>query len=78
MSEQDDKALEYIANLVETRGYPPSVRELAEHLGYSSSERGHYALRRLVNRGLITVAAHTPRGITITEAGMVALTEEMT
>lgn len=70
-------ALSTIRDAVAERGYPPSRREITEACGYHSTHDGQRILMRLVDQGLVKVAPHTPRGITITETGLKALTEDV-
>lgn len=69
------KALRLIHEAVTRDGYPPSRREIAEHLGYQSQTDAQKAVQRLVDAGLVEVKAGSPRAISITSAGMIALTE---
>jgi repressor LexA len=75
--QQQARVLAYIREHVEQNGFPPSVREIGERFGYLSPSGPHNLLRALVDRGLLTVRRDTPRAMTITEAGMKALTEEL-
>lgn len=67
-------ALIAIADHRDRYGYPPTRRELASRLGRSSPSTGHDLMRDLMAQGLIEVRPNTPRGVTITGAGMKALT----
>jgi repressor LexA len=77
MRGKEQAALAYIERCVRERGYPPTVREIAEHLHYGSSESGARIIDRLSERGLLRVERGLPRAITITETGMKQLTEDM-
>jgi repressor LexA len=68
-------ALRCIKESVEARGYPPSQREIAAACGWASASSSNTLLRILEARGLIRIAPGIPRGIQITESGMVAMTE---
>jgi SOS-response transcriptional repressor LexA len=59
-------ALRCIKESVEARGYPPSQREIAAACGWASASSSNTLLR---------IAPGIPRGIQITESGMVAMTE---
>lgn len=74
-AEREADALRYIHQCVSDRGYPPSRRELAEHLGAPSSETAQRILHQLQTQGLVEVVANTPRGLRITNAGMKAIGE---
>jgi len=73
-------ALRFIKRMVAERGYPPSRQEIAEELELSSKSSTQPIMERLVERGLLRVAngdyKARNRAITITEAGMKAITEE--
>lgn len=74
--------LRFIERCVRERGYPPSRQEIAEELELQSKGSTQPIMDRLVDKGLLRVAtgdhrART-RAITITEAGMKAITEELT
>lgn len=64
-----DAAMTYITTYHREHGYPPSVRELADHLGVAT-HTAHTALRKLVEDGLITVTPGIPRSIVVTGAVM--------
>lgn len=76
-AEAEGEALAFIRAEVEVHGSPPSVRELAAHLGVGSSETALKVLRRLQRKGLIEVAPRRARGIVIVGSPMVADTEVM-
>jgi repressor LexA len=67
--------LRYINDHVRTHGYPPTNREITAALGRKSPSAANTRLRIMAERGLITTAPGIPRGLRITDAGMVALTE---
>lgn len=74
-TETEIEVLRYIRDTVRMRGYPPSQREIAAAVGWASASDANATLRTLEARGLLRLAPGIPRGITITDAGMVALTE---
>lgn len=53
LSERQARILEYIRDVTRTRNYPPSVREIGEAVGLSSSSTVHNHLNQLERRGLI-------------------------
>lgn len=73
----DQRVLRAIDEHVKLFGYPPSQREIAEIRGRSSSASGARVVRRLVAEGLVQIVPGRSRGLTITRAGMKALTEEV-
>lgn len=53
LTERQAKILEHIRDVTRARGYPPSVREIGEAVGLSSSSTVHNHLNQLERRGLI-------------------------
>ncbi len=53
LTERQNKILDYIRVVTKTRNYPPSVREIGEAVGLSSSSTVHNHLNQLERRGLI-------------------------
>ena len=46
--------LEYIAESIEARGYPPTLREIGNHLGIRSTNGVNDHLRALERKGYLT------------------------
>jgi repressor LexA len=59
------EVLEFIEQSVAQRGYPPSVREIGQHVGLSSSATVHSHLNSLEQRGYIRRDPTKPRAIEI-------------
>jgi repressor LexA len=53
LSERQARILDYIREVTRVRSYPPSVREIGEAVGLSSSSTVHNHLNQLERRGLI-------------------------
>lgn len=53
LTERQTKILDYIRYVTKVRNYPPSVREIGEAVGLSSSSTVHNHLLQLERRGLI-------------------------
>src|SRR6202049_3291937 len=53
LTERQTKILDYIRYVTRARSYPPSVREIGEAVGLSSSSTVHNHLNQLERRGLI-------------------------
>lgn len=53
LTERQTKILDYIRHVTRVRSYPPSVREIGEAVGLSSSSTVHNHLNQLERRGLI-------------------------
>src|SRR3989475_9345506 len=53
LTERQNKILDYIRYVTKVRNYPPSVREIGEAVGLSSSSTVHNHLNQLERRGPI-------------------------
>ena len=53
LTDRQHKILDYIRYVTKVRNYPPSVREIGEAVGLSSSSTVHNHLNQLERRGLI-------------------------
>jgi len=60
------RILEYIRKTVRERGYPPTVREIGEAVGLTSSSSVHAQMRNLERKGLLRKDAARPRAIEVT------------
>lgn len=65
LSTRQQAILEYIKEQVRLKGYPPSVREIAEAVGLASSSTVHGHLSRLESKGFIRRDPTKPRAIEI-------------
>lgn len=63
LTERQRQTLQYIADTVADRGYPPSVRELCEALELASSSTVHSHLQALQRKGFIKIDPTKPRAI---------------
>lgn len=61
--------LQYIYDTVETRGFPPTVREICSAVNLSSTSTVHGHLSKLEEKGFIFKDATKPRAIEITKEG---------
>ena len=59
------QVLQFIDEEVRHRGYPPSVREIGEHVGLSSSSTVHAHLAALQDKGYITRDPSKPRALEV-------------
>jgi repressor LexA len=57
--------LEFIADQIKDRGYPPSVREIGEAVGLTSSSTVHTHLQLLQREGFLQRDPTKPRAITV-------------
>jgi repressor LexA len=62
------KILDFILGTVSSRGYPPSVREIADAVGLASPSTVHAHLEALQRKGYIRKDATKPRAIEISYA----------
>ena len=60
-----EQILQFIRSEIETKGYPPSVREICHAVKLSSTSTVHMHLRTLENRGLIRRDASKPRALEV-------------
>ncbi|MFS0782158.1 transcriptional repressor LexA [Bacillus sp. 1P06AnD] len=65
LSKRQQDILDFIKLEVQTKGYPPSVREIGEAVGLASSSTVHGHLARLESKGLIRRDPTKPRAIEI-------------
>lgn len=63
LTRRQRQVLEFIALRIRERGYPPSVREIGEAIGLSSSSTVHGHLNRLEEKGFIRRDPTKPRAI---------------
>ena len=63
LAKRQQMILDYIKEQVQLKGYPPSVREIAEAVGLASSSTVHGHLSRLESKGYIRREPTTPRAI---------------
>ncbi|WP_239308855.1 MULTISPECIES: transcriptional repressor LexA [unclassified Frankia] len=62
------KVLEVIRNAVERRGYPPSVREIGQAVGLTSTSSVAHQLRMLEEKGFLRRDPHRPRAMEVLSA----------
>lgn len=65
LTDRQREILEFIKREIRLRGYPPSVREIGEAIGLSSSSTVHGHLARLEEKGLIKRDPTKPRAIEV-------------
>ncbi len=67
LSPRQRRILEFIAETVRERGYPPTVREIGEAVGLTSSSSVHSQLANLERKGLLHKDPTKPRAIGLAE-----------
>jgi repressor LexA len=65
ISERDRRILTFIAAHVREHGYPPTVREIGQHVGLSSTSSVAHRLDTLAGRGYIVRDPDRPRAIRV-------------
>ncbi|MGI6226710.1 MAG: transcriptional repressor LexA [Peptococcales bacterium] len=68
LSTRQLEILNFIKSEIRTKGYPPSVREIGEAVGLSSSSTVHGHLAQLEKKGFIRRDPTKPRAIEIVDA----------
>ena len=63
--DNQQRILDYIRSVIQTRGYPPSVREIGAAVGLKSTSTVHGHLQRLEKKGLIHRDAMKPRAMEV-------------
>ena len=71
LTPRQQNILQFIINEVETRGYPPAVREIGREVGLSSSSTVHAHLTTLEKKGYIQRDPTKPRAIMIDRKSVV-------
>jgi repressor LexA len=77
-AERKQRILECIARAVADRGYPPSVREIADAVGLASTSAVHHHLIALEREGLLERGTHSSRALRLTARGTAELLVEPT
>ncbi|MBA2265361.1 MAG: transcriptional repressor LexA [Chloroflexi bacterium] len=67
-TERRQRILDCIARTVEERGYPPSVREIADAVGLASTSAVHHHLLALERDGLLERGTHSSRALRLTSS----------
>ena len=62
-------ALKWIARSIEMKNYAPTIREVGEGIGISSSSTAHKILKNLQQRGWVSYQPKIARSIFITDDG---------
>ena len=67
ITQRQQRILDVIADTVRERGYPPTVREIGEAVGLTSSSSVHAQLANLERKGLLHKDPTKPRAMTLAE-----------
>jgi len=74
ISQRQQRILDVIAETVRERGYPPTVREIGEAVGLTSSSSVHAQLANLERKGLLHKDPTKPRAMALSEPRAGAVT----
>lgn len=77
LSSRQIAILEFIKQEIRTKGYPPSVREIGEAVGLSSSSTVHGHLAQLEDKGYIRRDPTKPRAIEVLDGSESVIKKEM-
>ena len=72
-AERKRRILEFVAATLRERGYPPSVREIAEAVGLASTSAVHHHLRALEHDGYLERGASQSRALRLTPTAAIML-----
>src|SRR5687768_3070578 len=64
---RQQRILDFIERTVRERGYPPTVREIGDAVGLTSSSSVHAQLTNLERKGLLTKDPSKPRAMTLSD-----------
>jgi repressor LexA len=70
------KVLEVIRDSVQRRGYPPSMREIGESVGLTSTSSVSHQLRALQRKGFLLRDPNRPRAVVVRMPGSAAVQSE--
>jgi repressor LexA len=70
------KVLEVIRDSVQRRGYPPSMREIGESVGLTSTSSVSHQLRALQRKGFLLRDPNRPRAVVVRMPGSAAMQAE--
>ena len=66
LSKMQQRIYDFLVSYIQSRGYPPSVREIGEAVGLKSPSTVHFHLKHLEQAGVIAKGAGKGRAITLT------------
>jgi repressor LexA len=69
LTPRQQRVLTVIKDSIERRGYPPSMREIGERVGLTSSSSVAHQLRTLEEKGYLTRDPHRPRALSVYAPG---------
>jgi repressor LexA len=75
LTPRQQRVLSVIKDSIEHRGYPPSMREIGEQVGLTSSSSVAHQLRVLEEKGYLKRDPHRPRALSVFDPGTVPAAE---
>ncbi|WP_072915626.1 transcriptional repressor LexA [Desulforamulus aeronauticus] len=76
LNPREEAVLQVIIDNVKSKGYPPSVREIGEAVGLSSSSTVHSYLKRLEQKGYLRRDPTKPRAIEVITENKLKMTQQ--
>src|SRR5689334_12420332 len=65
LTTRQQRILEHLRDFMEARGYPPSMREIGEAVGLTSSSSVAHQLKVLEEKGFVRRDPHRPRALEV-------------
>lgn len=62
---REEEVLEYITEYIDREGYPPTVREICQEIGFASTSTAQYYLKKLEYHGRISFGGSKNRAIVL-------------
>ncbi len=62
---REQEVLDYISEYIDREGYPPTVREICQEIGFASTSTAQYYLKKLEYRGMISFGGAKNRAIVL-------------
>ena len=76
LTPRQQRVLTVIKDSIERRGYPPSMREIGERVGLTSSSSVAHQLRVLEEKGYLKRDPHRPRALSVFDPDETAAVDE--
>ncbi|MDG3011444.1 transcriptional repressor LexA [Rhodococcus sp. D2-41] len=70
LTDRQRRVLEVIAKSVDERGYPPSIREIGDAVGLTSTSSVAHQLRTLERKGFLRRDPNRPRAVDVRDSGL--------
>ena len=75
LTERQFKVLRFIENEIKDQGYPPTIREIGQHLGIKSTNGVNDHLKALQRKGYIERSDHKSRTLKVMKSTLVTPSE---